>query len=194
MPAIRFARSSANLVTRTRRFSKSLCLLTLLASIPALSQSQPELTSHRDINQTTLPTGPYGIISTIAGTGYYGYSGIGGPALQTDLANPASIAVDSAGNLYIADPGSAVILKVAATTGDTSVYVGNQQSGYSGDGALATNAQINSPESLKVDAQGNLYFVDLANNVIRKVTAKTGIISTVVGNQAFAPGYSGDGV
>jgi sugar lactone lactonase YvrE len=163
-----------------------------LLAIPALSQSQPELTRHHDINQTTLSTIPYGIISTIAGTGYAGYGGIGGLATQSDLNDPHGVAVDSLGNVYIADASGNQVLKIAASTGDISIFAGSLEYGYSGDGGLASKAHLFGPTSLAFDKTGNLYIADSYNKVIRKVDAKTGIIATIAGIPG-PDGSPGDG-
>jgi len=130
-----------------------------------------------------------GIITTSAGNGIPGFSGDGGPATAAQLSRPTGVAVDSAGNLYIADADNVRIRKVAAT-GVISTVAGNGFGGFSGDGGPATAAQLSSPVGVTVDSDGNLYFVDGGNHRIRKVTP-AGIISTVAGNGI--PGFSGDG-
>jgi uncharacterized protein (TIGR03437 family) len=130
-----------------------------------------------------------GIITTVAGGGPQGDSGDGGPATSAQLSNPAGVAVDAAGNLYIAVSGSHRIRKVAANGAITTV-AGNGSYGYSGDGGRATGAQLGAPWGVAVDAAGNLYIADSNNGVIRKVAAN-GIITTVAGNGSN--GYSGDG-
>ncbi len=144
-------------------------------------------TNNRVIRKVAAATG---IISTVAGTGSYGYSGDGGPATSAGLSDPYGIAVDAAGNLYIADTYNEVIRKVTIATGVISTVAGNGSGGYAGDGGPATSAELSSPEGIAVDGAGNLYIADTYNSVIRKVTAATGVISTVAGNGNF--GYSGD--
>jgi trimeric autotransporter adhesin len=131
---------------------------------------------------------PAGIISTVAGNGALGYSGDGGPATAARLNEPADVAVDAAGNLYIADTSNALIRKVT-TGGIISTVAGNGTSGYSGDGEPAPAARLNRPIGVAVDSAGTLYIVDAGNNRIRKVM--TGIISTAAGTGAS--GYGGDG-
>jgi trimeric autotransporter adhesin len=133
---------------------------------------------------------PAGIISTVAGNGNYGYSGDGSSAIAAELCEPDGLAVDSAGNLYIADTRNDRIRKVT-TVGIISTVAGNGTQGFSGDGGLATAAQLNNPSSIAVDSAGNFYISDTGNNRIRKVTP-AGIISTVVGNGNYGC-YSGDG-
>jgi sugar lactone lactonase YvrE len=130
-----------------------------------------------------------GTISTFAGTGVLGYTGDGGPAASAELYDPEGLALDSAGNLYIADWGDHVVRKVN-TGGVISTVAGDNALGYSGDGGLATSAQLDEPLGVAVDGSGNLYIADTGNSVIRMVNT-AGIISTVAGNHT--PGYSGDG-
>jgi trimeric autotransporter adhesin len=129
-----------------------------------------------------------GLISTVAGNGTSGYSGDGGPAAVAQLYTPGSVAIDTAGNLYIADTGNHRIRKVTAA-GVIITVAGNGTSGYSGDGGPATAAQL-SCSGVAVDTAGNLYIADSVNQRIRKVTA-AGLINTVAGNGTS--GYSGDG-
>ena len=132
---------------------------------------------------------PEGIISTIAGTGDYGYSGDGGLATQAQLDEPYGLTIDSAGNLYIADTYNNCIRKVTPE-GIISTIAGTGDYGYSGDGGLAVQAQLDSPYDLTMDNAGNLYIADTYNYRIRKVTPE-GIISTIAGTGDY--GYSGDG-
>ncbi len=130
-----------------------------------------------------------GVISTVAGNGTRGFSGDGGPATAAQLYGPEGVAVDTAGNIYIADIYNSRIRKVTAG-GVISTVAGNGTGGFSGDGGPATAAQLFNPTSMVVDAVGNLYFADIYNNRIRKVTAE-GVIGTVAGNGTG--GFSGDG-
>ncbi|MGE7271105.1 fibronectin type III domain-containing protein [Brevibacillus panacihumi] len=130
-----------------------------------------------------------GKISTVAGTGTRGYSGDGGPATLAQLYYPTGVAVDSSGSLYIVDNANNRIRKVD-TSGQISTVAGMGTSGYSGDGGPATSAQLNYPNGVTVDSNGNLYIADSSNHRIRKVDT-SGTISTVAGNGNL--GYSGDG-
>jgi Chitobiase/beta-hexosaminidase C-terminal domain/FG-GAP-like repeat/Bacterial Ig-like domain (group 3) len=139
-----------------------------------------------------------GVITTIAGNGTAGSSGDGGPATSAEMYFPAGVAVDNAGNLYIADYSYSVIREVSAKTGVITTVAGNGQPGYSGDGGAATAAQLYLPFGVTTDSSGNLYIADTFNNVIRKVNATNAVISTVAGNGYGAGvngsgGYTGDG-
>lgn len=132
-----------------------------------------------------------GVISTVAGTGTAGYGGDGGAATAAVFNGPTGVAVDAAGNVYIIDGGNARIRKVN-TSGTITTFAGNGTSGYSGNGGQATAAEFhNNAQNLRFDHDGNLYFADYYNNVIRKVNLTTGIITTIAGNTTS--GFSGDG-
>ena len=128
-------------------------------------------------------------ISTVAGSGSAGFGGDGGAAGSAQLNAPFGLALDAAGNLYIAEFGINRVRKVG-TNGNISTIAGNGVSGYGGDGGQAASAQINGPQAVAVDAAGNVYIADTANNRVRKVAAN-GVISTVAGNGQA--GFSGDG-
>jgi len=132
-----------------------------------------------------------GDISTVAGNGTLGYSGDGGTATAASLAYPFGVAVDGAGNLYIADSNNQRIRRVDAGTGLISTVAGDGGYGYNGDGGSATAASLASPAGVAVDGAGNLFIADQGNQRIRRVDAGTGLISTVAGNGNY--GYNGDG-
>jgi sugar lactone lactonase YvrE len=150
---------------------------------------------------------PAGTITTVAGTGCCGSGGDGGPATAAQLAGdglmgvlgPWGVDVDDAGNLFIADTGSNRVRKVTPD-GVINTAAGNgvlECCGFSGEGVLATSAQLRFPTTLALDTLGNLLFADAGNSRIRKVTP-AGIISTVAGTGismgASTPsGFSGDG-
>ncbi len=131
-----------------------------------------------------------GVITTVAGSGTAGYGGDGGAAASAQLNLPIGVAVDSSGNVYIADFGNSRVRKVSASGAIIGTVAGNGSTGYSGDGGPAANAQLNGPQGVAVDAAGNLYIADTENNAIREVTP-AGLIATVAGNGLA--GYSGDG-
>jgi len=146
-----------------------------------------------------------GTITTVAGTGQTGLGGDGGLATAAVLNSPSGVAVDSTGNLYIADAGNNVIRKVDQSTGKISAFAGNYSCCYTGkgsggDGGLATNATLFYPTSVAVDGAGNVYFTDLVQSntppdaiAIRRVTTD-GKINTWAGGVVPGVGFSGDGM
>src|SRR5207249_4311136 len=132
---------------------------------------------------------PGGVISTYAGTGTQGFSGDGGPATGAQLLGPGGVALDPAGNFYIADRNNDRIRRVS-TDGPISTYAGTGREGFSGDGGPATAAHLGRPGGVALDSAGNLYIADLGNSRIRKVTPG-GTISTDAGNGGY--GFWGDG-
>ncbi len=128
-----------------------------------------------------------GVITTVAGNGNPGSGGDGGPATSAQLNSPVGIALDSAGNLYIADSSNNRIREV--TNGVITTVAGNGQRGNSGDGGPATGAELNNPFGVAFDSAGNLYIADTGNNTIRRIA--NGVIATVAGNGV--QGFSGDG-
>jgi sugar lactone lactonase YvrE len=146
-------------------------------------------------NERICKVGTNGILTTVAGKGGYGYTGDGGPATNATLNYPDGLAVDAAGNLFFADSSNYRIRKVG-TNGIITTVAGNGTQGYSGDGSAAANAELWGPTGVAADADGNVFFGDSYNNVIRKL-GTNGIITTVVGNGYEAGtgygGYTGDG-
>jgi sugar lactone lactonase YvrE len=130
-------------------------------------------------------------ISTVAGNGTAGFNKTAGPAASAQISAPRGGVVDGAGNLYFADSGNNSIRRIDAASGLMTTVVGTGQAGYSGDGSIATSAQLNSPAKVIVDAAGDLYIADTGNNVIRYVDAGSGNISTIAGTGTSA--YTGDG-
>ena len=131
------------------------------------------------------------VITTIAGDGVGLYGGDNGPAAAAEINNPQHVAVDGAGNVYVLDFGNARVRKIAAATGIITTVAGNGTVGFRGDGGLATNAFLNSPNDMAVDAAGNIFLADTDSNRIRKVTASSGNIATIAGNGSVS--YGGDG-
>ena len=129
-----------------------------------------------------------GVIITVVGNHSYGHSGDGAAATSASLANPSNIAVDHAGNLFIADTGNNVIREVGLG-GTIATLAGNGVAGYSGDASVATNASLGNPSGVAVDPYGNLFLADNANNVIREVNTGYGrqfilTLNNVTTNQA----------
>ena len=140
----------------------------------------------RDDNRVRKIT-PANIITTFAGTGLPGYSGDRGKATQATLTSPTGLAIDSSGNVYIADRDNYAVRRVSPD-GTINTVAGNGTPGFSGDNGAATSAQL-WPWAVAVDTQGNLYIADGFSYRIRKVDTK-GVITTIAGNGH--PGYSGD--
>ena len=132
-----------------------------------------------------------GTITTVAGNGTAGFSGDGGLATNAGLAYPSSVAVDTAGNFFIADLLNQRVRRVDAATGIITTVAGNGSFGFSGDGGLATDASLSRPTAAALDSAGNLFIADQSNQRVRRVDAATGIMTTVAGDGTF--GYAGDG-
>jgi len=118
-----------------------------------------------------------------------GYNG-DGPATTAQLYLPQGIALDPAGDLYIADTANSLVRMVTKATANLTTVAGSFPSGYTGDGGPALAAALNNPEGVALDSSGNFYIADSYNNVIREVTASTGYINTVAGNGTA--GFTGD--
>ena len=131
-----------------------------------------------------------GIITTVVGDGshFWGFAGDGGLATAARLNGCVGLVFDKIGNMYIADNNSRI--RKVNTAGIISTYAGSGPVGYTGDGGNATAAMLAGPGGIAIDTDGNIFFTDKVNNVIREVSA-SGIISTVAGNHTS--GYSGDG-
>jgi hypothetical protein len=133
-------------------------------------------------------------LTVVAGNGTHGYAGDGGAATSAALNGPESVFVDTSGNVFIADTQNSVIREVTASNGNIITVAGTGVAGYSGDGALATSAQLYDPYGVFVDSAENIFIADTDNCLIRKVSG--GSISTVAGNPLGSPtpcSYSGDG-
>ena len=140
-------------------------------------------------NRVRLVTASTGAVTTFAGTGVSGFSGDGGAATSAKLSQPAGLALDSAGNLYIADSNNGAV-RMVTPAGIISTVAGTGVPGFSGDGGSATAAKMMAPFAVALDSANNLYIADYYG-WIRKVTASTGVITTLAGNGTI--GYSGDG-
>lgn len=141
-------------------------------------------------NQRIRKVDANGVITTIAGNGQAGFEGDGGPANQASLNVPFQVAVDAAGNLYIADSFNRRVRKVSAGNGSISTFAGDGRIGSSGDGGQATAAQFLLPYGVAADKNGVVYILDAFDNRVRRV-GQDGVISNYVGTGNF--GYSGDG-
>ncbi len=132
---------------------------------------------------------PDGIIRTIAGTGTTNFTGDQGPSSLATLNTPTGIAVDIAGNIYIADSQNFRVRRIDAS-GTITTYAGNGDYGFGGDGGQARAAVLNHPFSVLADVSGNVYISDTGNNRVREI-APNGVITTVAGGSAG--GFDGDG-
>ena len=135
--------------------------------------------SNNRIRAVDLTTG---LISTVAGTGGFGTSGDGGPAVNALMRWPLGLVVDDEGDWFIADAGNHNVRKVDGETGIITTVAGSSSgAGFSGDGGPATSASLNGPRAVGLDRDGNLLISDTDNLRVRKVDA-SGVISTVLGN------------
>ena len=130
------------------------------------------------------------IINTVAGNGTEGYSGDNGPATSATLDRPWHTALDTSGNLYIADAQNNCVRKMN-TAGVITTFAGNNIQGYSGDNGPATAAELYYPDAIATDHMGNVFIADVYNNCVRKVDA-AGIITTYAGTTI--QGYNGDSI
>jgi len=145
-------------------------------------------TGNHEIRKVTALTG---IVTLVVGSTSPGYSGDGGAAAAARLRLPAAIVVAANGDMYIADTGNDAVRKVTAATGIATTYAGTGTTGYTGDGGAATSARLSGPQGLVLAGNGDLYIADTGNNVIRRVTAATGVITTFAGTGTA--GFLGDG-
>ncbi len=139
------------------------------------------------IGQGGLPVLVPGEIDTVAGDEQWIYHGDGVLATTAPVFLPNGLAVDAAGNLFLSDSNNNRIRRVDASTGLISTVAGDGTAGFSGDNGPATQAELSGPTGLVLDGAGNLYISDSGNNLIRRIDAVTGLISTVAG----VPGSSG---
>ncbi len=148
-------------------------------------------------NHTIRKVDASGIITTIGGiTGSAGFSGDGGPATAAQTRNPRGICVDPTGNVYFTEGssgggGSTTRVRKIDVAGIMTTIAGNGSAGYTSDGVIATTTNLNNPRGLCVDASGNVYIADFANNRVRRVDGTTNIITTIAGTGTG--GFTGDG-
>jgi len=142
------------------------------------------------VHKIDMSTSPW-LLTTVAGNRTLSWSGDGGAANQAQLGNPYAVAVDSSGDLFIADNQNSAIREVSPT-GVIRTIAGNGIAGYTGDGGLATAAELNFPRGVAVAPNGDVYISDTLNQALRKVDHSTGFISTVVANLHFPRGVAVD--
>ena len=122
-----------------------------------------------------------GLITTVAGTGTPGFGGDGGPATDARLSNPVAIAPSPGGDLLIADSNNHRVRKMDLRTGFITTVAGTGTPGFGGDGGPATGGMLDTPTGIAIDGDGNLFIVDQVNQRIRRVDARTGVITTIAG-------------
>jgi streptogramin lyase len=144
---------------------------------------------HHRVRRLDLKSGE---LTTVAGNGTKGYSGDGGPATKAQLNEPYEVRFDKSGNMLFVEMQNHLVRKVDAKTGTISTIAGTGKAGFGGDGGPATKAQFSSPHSIALDDDGNLYIADIANHRIRRVDAKSGIVSTIAGNGEKKPPTDGE--
>ncbi len=132
-------------------------------------------------NQRVREINTSGTITTVAGNGTAGFSGDGGPATAAMLNNPFTVAVDSSGDIFIADSANNRIREVNAT-GTITTVAGTGTAGFNGDNGPATSALLNSPHGVAVDSSGNIFIADTLNGQMREVDTTTGMILYAGGN------------
>ncbi len=130
-------------------------------------------------------------IETIAGTGRETDGGEGGPALRTNVGNPFGVEIGPDGALYICEVNNHRVRRLDLAKGELTTVAGSGRKGFAGDGGPATKALLNEPYEVRFDKAGHMYFVEMQNHLVRRVNAKTGVISTVAGTGS--PGFAGDG-
>ena len=129
-------------------------------------------------------------ITTLAGCSEPGYSGDGGPAIRACFNEPYGIAVDRAGNVYVADRHNHCVRRIEAGSGIVTTFAGNGSAGFGDDGPALT-ATFDAPKELTIDREGNLLIVDTENHAIRKIDTRSKIVATVIGSGR--QGGDGDG-
>jgi streptogramin lyase len=130
-------------------------------------------------------------VTTIAGNGQDGYGGSSGKATDIPVSQPFGLVIGPDQALYVCEVGTHVVRRIDLTTGQSAVVAGCGRKGYSGDGGPATAAELNEPYEIRFDQDGNLFFVEMQNHLVRRVDAKSGVISTVAGTGRM--GFGGDG-
>jgi uncharacterized protein (TIGR03437 family) len=139
-------------------------------------------------NHRVRRVGRDGVITTFAGSGQLGAGGDGGPATAAEMNEPHAVAIDAAGNVYIADTNNHRVRRVTPA-GVISTLAGTGAGGFGGDGGPASAAWLNTPIGLAVDAANSLLIADAGNHRVRRVNLSSGVITTVAGG---GYGFSGD--
>ena len=130
-------------------------------------------------------------VVTIAGNGTHAWSGDSGPAAKAGIGGPFGVVIGPDGALYICETENHAVRRVDLKTGVITTVAGSGKEGYSGDGGPATKATCREPYEIRFDKPGNMYFVEMKNQIVRKVAHDTGVISTIAGTGKS--GFAGDG-
>ncbi|MEM7699744.1 MAG: SMP-30/gluconolactonase/LRE family protein, partial [Verrucomicrobiota bacterium] len=130
-------------------------------------------------------------ITTVAGTGVRGYSGDGGPGIAAQINDPFGVIVGPEGDIYFCDTKNHVIRRVSRKDGSIDTVVGSGEKGYSGDGEGPLSIAMNEPYEIRFHRNGDLYWVEMMNHVVRRLDARTNLVSTIAGTGIA--GFSGDG-
>ena len=130
-------------------------------------------------------------VETVAGTGVSGATGDGGAAVRAQVGNPYGLTLGPDGALYVCEVDTHRVRRIDLDAGTISTVAGTGEKGYSGDGGPATQAALNEPYEVRFSADGDMYFVEMRNALVRRVDGKTGVISTVAGTGE--EGFGGDG-
>lgn len=138
---------------------------------------------------TVLASEP--LIESVAGTGAPENNGDSGPAETINIGDPFGVEMGPDGALYVTEVRNHRIRRLDLATRKLTTVAGCGRRGYSGDGGLASDAELNEPYEVRFDSDGNMYFVEMKNHIIRRVDGKTKVISTVAGNGR--QGFGGDG-
>ena len=126
-------------------------------------------------------------VTVIAGNGTKGHSGDGGPAKAAQLSAPHEVRFDSKGNIFVAERDSHVVSHIDMKTQVITTVSGTGVRGYSGDGGPAAQAQLNQPHSIVLDKSDNVFICDINNHRVRKIDARSGVITTFAGTGQNAP-------
>ena len=185
--------SSHGTAPRARAYGLQACAagLLLAATLPAQTQLSIPVSADGELQPPPGIELHRTVIQTLAGTGERGEGGDGGPAAEAQLFAPRGVAVDAAGNVYVADLGNQRVRWIDASTGRIETLAGRDVSGYDGDGRPATEAALSWPRKVAVDAVGNVYVADPGNHRVRRIDALTGRIETLAGTGE--EDYGGDG-
>jgi streptogramin lyase len=131
------------------------------------------------------------IVTTVAGNGRAAFTAGSGSTSNFSIGQPFGVEVGPDGKLYVTEVENHRVLRIDLAAKQVTTVAGSGRRGYAGDGGPATGAQLNEPYEVRFDRHGNMYFVEMQNHLIRRVDARSGVISTIAGTGK--PGFAGDG-